>query len=105
MDSQSLLRLADKGLAAYPPAELSTLADWCWDIGESTGDARYSSLWRSLDLISDLFAEHGALPTGMVARLDEALHYWMPKIIGAADASEGSQFARLMREDLARAIL
>jgi hypothetical protein len=100
MDHQSLRRLADDGLAAYPPVDITTLADWCWEYGEATGDARYSSLWRALRSIVCSFEDTDALPTLTVMRIDALLRESVPDIVDAESPEAGAQLARRMREDL-----
>src|SRR5215217_1232461 len=81
VDQASLRRLAEQGLAPFPPAAIGSLADWCWDMGETTGDARYCSLWRALSWIGDLFDDTCGVPTAAVERLDMTLREWIPAIL------------------------
>jgi hypothetical protein len=70
MDQRSLQRLTDGGIATYPPAQLGHLAEWCWDFGEATGDARYCSLSRTVWVLADLWKHHDGVATSLVADLD-----------------------------------
>jgi hypothetical protein len=103
LDLNSLLRLASSGVSSYPPADLPTLADWCWDHGETTGDARYCSLWRSLSAIVDLFDAHGAVPVAVTAALDRIFQESLPDIVAAPDVEVGAGMARALRESVMRA--
>jgi hypothetical protein len=100
VDRASLLRLAEQGVAAFPPAAIGSLADWCWDMGETTGEARYCSLWRTLSWIGDLFDDSGGVLTEAVECFDRTLREWIPAILDATAPAEGSHFGRLMREEL-----
>ena len=102
MNRDALLRLADSGIAAFPPVELHHLADWCWDFGESTGDARYSSLARSIYIIADLFDLNGAAETATVRQLDTVLNRSIGEILEAESAELGAHLARTMRESIGR---
>jgi hypothetical protein len=100
MDRETLLRLADRGISAFPPSELHALADWCWDFGESTGDARYSSLSRSFDAIGESFDLHGAVESATVHELDIHLKRSVPQILDADTAELGAHLARSLRESI-----
>src|SRR5690349_2206264 len=100
VDRQSLLRLANAGIAAYPPSQLRLLADWCWDHGEATGDARYCSLWRLLDVIAEMFEEHGAVSSDLIASIDASLEANIPRVLQAAPPASGAQLARELRQEI-----
>lgn len=80
------------------------LAEWCWDYGEATGDARYCSLWRALNLINELFEPHRGISPDLVSQLDLVLRRGLPEILDAETAESASQFARGLREELFRAL-
>ena len=102
MDQHSLRRLAKGGIARFPPADLGPLADWCWDYGEATGDARYCSLWRALHPIAEAFDDRGALPTELVNHFDAVLNELLDGVLDAETAESGSMLARSLREQLLR---
>lgn len=105
MDLEQIRRLATGGIAAYPPTALPSAAEWLWDYGEATGDARYCSVSRSLELITAAFdANYEGLAAGVLADLDGILAAQLPGILGANLPPDGSTFARLMREAVARAL-
>ena len=104
MDQASLYRLAEQGLARFPPTALNSLADYCWDRSEATGDARYSSLWRTIAWINDLFDDYGGLPTDLVNNLDGILRARLAGVLEAGSPEEGAHLGRLMREDLQASI-
>lgn len=100
MDRNSLLRLANDGIARFPPADLQTLADWCWDYGEATGDARYCSLWRCLDLLAERFAQFEALAAEDVSFYDGLLRACMADILDASESALAASLARQLREQM-----
>lgn len=105
MDLEQIRRLAAGGVAAYPPTALPSAAAWLWDFGEATGEARYCSVSRSLEMISAAFdANYEVLPSVVLADLDRILATQLPDVLGAALAPDGSTFARLMREAIAHAL-
>src|SRR5579883_325487 len=104
MDHSSLRRLADEGIAAFPPLALPDLAAWCWDIGETTGDARYCSLSRSIGQIEELFEPVEAVPQNLVRHLDGLLARTVGDILQADSAEAGSILARSLREDISLTI-
>jgi hypothetical protein len=104
LDRQDLSRLAERGVAAFPPANLSTLAEWCWDFGESSGDARYCSLWRTLSMVAAPFDQDDALSSAVVARIDSVLRTSLPDVLTADSAADGSLLARALRERLLDAV-
>jgi hypothetical protein len=55
MDLEDIRRLATGGIGAFPPTALPTAAAWLWDYGEATGDARYCSLSRTIEMITAAF--------------------------------------------------
>lgn len=100
MSRESLLRLGNEGIAAFPPSGLTQLADWCWEYGEATADARYFLLWQILKFIADAFDDDGAAIASVVARWDSVLQQHIPSVVDAVDATEGVRLARLMRDEL-----
>jgi hypothetical protein len=98
VDQHSLRRLAADGVAAFPPSGLTTLADWCWDYGEATGDARYCSLWRTFTAIAAAFEDLEAVDSSAVTRIDHLLRSEIPEILDAPDAAEAAGIARRLRE-------
>lgn len=100
MDLPSLRRLGSDGIGRFPPSELGPLADWCWDYGEATGDARYCSLWRALRPIADMFDDRGAVPTKLVSHFNAVLNQLLADVLDAETAESGSMLARSLREQL-----
>lgn len=101
MDEFDLARLADSGLTNT--ASLRELARWCHDHAEETGDARYSSVARSLDSILGAWGDQ-ALPILTADRLNEALARYLPATLMADSAEEGTRSARLLREAVGEAL-
>jgi hypothetical protein len=90
MDQSSLHRLAKQGLRQLPPSSLPDLAEWCWDSGETSGDARYCSLSRTLNLIWGTFEPHGAASRELVDALDQLLSTQLTAVIQADTAELGA---------------
>jgi hypothetical protein len=103
MDNSSLERLARDGLVAYPPSDLPDLTSWCWDFAEATGDARYCSVGRLLQEMSDFWDSRG-IPTDLACALDAAIKVRLPVVLAATNASDGAIQARLLREDIFRLV-
>jgi hypothetical protein len=78
---------------------LRNLADYCWDYGEASGDARYCSLWRTLDQIVEVFEDDGYMQTRTLDRVDQALKRYLPDVLSAPTAEEGALCARRLREE------
>jgi hypothetical protein len=81
-------------------SRLRDIAEYCWDKGETTGDGRYCSLWRSLDTIADALEQSGALPSSTIQYIDEVLKRRLPSILQANTPEIGALLARAMREEL-----
>ena len=101
LDKIQLKRLAEHGIVALlPVGRLRDTAEYCWDRGETTGDARYCSLWRALDPIAEAFESDGYLRAETVRRIDEVIKHCLPGILDASTAEQGALLARAMREQL-----
>jgi hypothetical protein len=104
MDHSLLYRLASNGVAAFPPDDLSALAELCGEHGEFTGDARYCSLQRTIEIVDLLFQEDGAVELRLVNRIDQMLGEQLPGVLNAAEAVDGAQAARRLRLEILSAI-
>lgn len=104
MDRSALLQLAEGGLAAFPPSSLADLAAWCWDFGEASGDARYCSLSRTLDMIAEPFEEHGALDSAVVAVINAVLHDALGDVLSAESPQDGAILARSLRFEISERV-
>ena len=69
LDQSSLRRLAEQGLAAFPSFRLRDAADWCWECGGSTGDARWCLLSRTLERLVAETAADGASLVRLIGRV------------------------------------
>jgi hypothetical protein len=101
VDQTSLQRLADVGIAAFPPGQMDELAVWCWDYGIATGDARWCALWR---LIAELVSAWGkdmelGVPPPLVDRWDQLLTKNIPEALALP-----SPAACILVEDVRRAV-
>jgi hypothetical protein len=105
MDVDDIRRLATTGIAAFPPTALESAADWLWDFGEATGDARYCSLSRTIGMIADAFEDtYESLPNSVVGAVDIVLSERLPEVLSATSSRDGSALARLTREAVAQAL-
>lgn len=105
MDVDDIRRLATTGLAAFPPTALESAADWLWDYGEATGDARYCSLSKAIGTIAVAFEDrYGSLPSPVIAALDDILSERLVDVLSASSPADGSRLARLTREAVAEAL-
>jgi hypothetical protein len=100
LELNSLLRLADQGIQSLLPDDLRRLADWCWDYGEATGDARYCSLWKALDRVVEAFTDQGHVTNEKLEHLNLVLARDLPGIVSEKDPASASMQARSMREAL-----
>jgi hypothetical protein len=104
-DESSLRQLAVGGIAAFPPALLDRLAPWCWDRGETTGDARYCSISRTLQMFIATFDEQdesGGVEATFLEFVSDALRLYLPSILDAATPEEGTLLARVLRLEVAQ---
>jgi hypothetical protein len=105
MDLSSLRRLAEQGIENFPPVKLADLSAWCWDFGEATGDARFLSLSRVIDLIVDLFESNSdQAPTDLIEQLNPLLRQSIPAILNAKTIEQGTLLSRQLREAVAYSI-
>ena len=98
MDQASLRRLAEQGFRGVPADRLRALADWCWDYGEASGDARFCSLARTLWMIDDWWTEHDAVDPAVAADIESAIVADLGAVLDAEDPASGSMLARSMRQ-------
>ena len=101
MDESELERLSEDGLAAMLPLErLRAVAEYCWDRGETTGDARYCSLWKTISYVVEDFEDFEALETGTFNSVDYAFRRHLGAVLRAATSEEGALLARSFREEV-----
>lgn len=108
MDSSSLRKLATDGFAAAPGDEFTDLAVWCRDYCEASGDGRYCSLAETLKSLDDWRREHderGGVPNALLNEIEHAIKTWLPDILDAEDAADGSQLARTLRQEVQSMLL
>ena len=102
MDEAELERLAELGLAELllPAERLRAAAEYCWDRGETTGDARYCSLWKTIDYIIEFLEEYDAMETRTFDNVDHAFKEQLGGILHAQTAEEGALLGRSLREEV-----
>lgn len=74
--SNDLLRLAEDGLAAYPPSGLVDLTASCRDLCRALPDPRYCTVADALQILVDWFEErdrYGNVPPSSMDELSETL--------------------------------
>lgn len=105
VSSTTLDQLAAEGLCAVPEHQLRDLADWCWDWGVATGDARYSGLWRILNDVFDwLESQDGQVATSDYNLVSGMLQRGIPEILAATTAASGAEFAGSLAAELSTAV-
>lgn len=97
MDITDLHALAERGFATVPASRLSDLADWAWDWGEATGDARYCSVSRTFSSIDIWWSEHKVIPLALCTRIDDLLQSHLPAILASDSSADASALARALR--------
>jgi hypothetical protein len=101
LDEAELGRVSVQGLSALLPVErLCDLAEYCWDRGETTGDARYCSLWRAFIEIVEFFEEYDAMEMWTFDSLDGVLKRDLGAVLQADTAEAGALLARGVREEV-----
>lgn len=100
MDQNSLLRLAEGGIGAFPPTALPDLVLWCLERTAATGDGRYAVVAACLMRISAPFEDVERLDTELVRALDAILAAQLPGVVQAADAETGALLAASMKDTL-----
>jgi hypothetical protein len=101
LDESELERLSEHGLAALLPSErLRAVAEYCWDKGETTGDARYCSLWRTISYVVEVFEEFGAMEAPTFKSVDYAFRRHLRAVLRASTVEEGALLARSFREEI-----
>jgi hypothetical protein len=98
VDLATLERLATDGLRAVPDDRLVQCADWCWDWGIASGDARYCVLWCVLSVIDGWWGD--GVPTEAFERVDAVLRRGVRHVLEAPTASSGAQFAHDLAQEL-----
>jgi hypothetical protein len=95
-----LLRLAEDGLAAFPPVRLSDLSIDCRQFAEATASARMFVLADVVGLLASAWEPHGAVPVKIRERLDLLLSVRMLSILTEEDEHAAVSPATSFREDL-----
>jgi hypothetical protein len=101
LDEAELERLVELGVRALLPVErLRTVADYCWDRGETTGDARYCSLSKTFGYIVKLLEDYGAIEARTLDSVDRALQRDLGAVLAADTAEAGALLGRSLREEV-----
>jgi hypothetical protein len=101
LDEAALQHLAESGLDALLPVErLRATAEDCQDRGETTGDARYSSLGETLGYIAGFFEDYGAMEAETFNNLNHALMRHLGGVLQAETAETGALLGRTFREEV-----
>src|SRR5437879_4333891 len=95
-----LQHLADDGFSGLPVDEFRATSESCWALAQSTGDARWALIARSLELMLDCWREDG-VDTTFADRAARSFRQWLPEIIDdAAPAERASSLAGGMLDEL-----
>ena len=100
MDKSSLRLLAKDGFTAYPPSELPVLANWCWDFGVASADARYFVLSRIFSIVSEAFGEAELVTAEVYRGLNDTLVRSLEAIIDEQDPLAATSLANGLLEDV-----
>jgi orotate phosphoribosyltransferase len=93
-----------RGLTLERTDRIPDLIAWCWDESDNTGDARFSGVARTLEVILREWDVKGGLPESVVTETNAVLHRHLEDVIGAPDSASGSNEARWMREEITRVL-
>lgn len=103
LDSESLRLLAERGFAGVPGDQLHDLGEWCVDFSEASGDARYSTIGRTLIDLAEWWSEHdkyGGIPVMLKDELESLLMSHLPTVLNVERSSDAAPLARLLREEV-----
>jgi hypothetical protein len=92
---EDLLRLAEGGLAAYPPNKIADLVSSCRDLCRAIPDARYCILADALKIVADWFEQrdgYGGVCTSSVTELNGAFQR-LPLIVDETEPGAAAAFA------------
>jgi len=104
VDHSSLRLLADGGFTAYPPSEFPNLAEWCWDFGVASADARYFILSRIFSRISEAFGDAELVTAEIYKGLNGTLVRSLKGVIDEQDPSAATLLANRLLEDILSAL-
>lgn len=105
VDHSMLEVLADEGIAGVGGNMLGSLADWCWDWCEATGNGAYASISVTLRRIDRWWSEYSAIPTVILESLDDLLQRDLPHILATEELPSAAQMARSLRLDVEALLL
>jgi hypothetical protein len=106
MDRATLNRLAQSGFETVTGDELSTLAPWCRDWCEATGDGRYCIISDALASIDTWWSDHNdSVPAKLLEEISAVLRRDLPAVLSEDDLSSASMLAATMRRSIAQHLL
>jgi hypothetical protein len=95
-----LLRLAENGIAAYPPDAFGELATQCRQSAEATASPRFFVLAGAVEMMATAWEQFEAVNVGIQERLDVLLATRLPLILSEPDENAATSLATAMREDM-----
>jgi hypothetical protein len=99
VDQNSLRLLADSGFKEYLPDEFLALAEWCWDFGVASADARYFVLSRVFCVVYEAFGDAGVVTAEVYRGLDDVLSRSLKAIIDEQDPLAATLLAKRGLDD------
>lgn len=101
MANSELLRLAEGGLAAFPPAHLGELATACRESGTARASARLLVLADAIGLLASAWEPHEAVPSVAIPALDRLVKERLPAVLAEPAEEAAVSLAASLREDVA----
>lgn len=102
MDRSELLRLAEGGLAAFPPDGLGSLAEWTRDYCWASGAVAYCILHDLFEVLVDAF--EGPVLSSTASEVDVVLRRDLRAIVEAEDPDVARTVALSLRSDVMEAL-
>lgn len=100
MAKSELLRLAESGLAAFPPSGLGELATECRESAEAIASARLFVLAGVVELLAAAWEPFDAVSVDVRERLDALLSTRLPLILSEEDERAAVSLATSMCDDV-----
>lgn len=94
------LIVALKQPGAVSAEALTECSVWCWDACDNTGDGRFASVARTLEIITRAWDNTGAFTQAAFEEITSLLSNLLPSVLEAPSPAEGASIARLMREEI-----
>lgn len=100
MVESELRRLAEHGVARFPPSAIRRLSEDCRDLGRARPSIRFLLLADVLALVAELWEPHGAYSTEGCAALDSILARRLPSITNEPDDEAAGSLVTSMADEI-----